>query len=89
MPLVSTPLVRSQESPPRSFKLVRPSTLPPISALSFWIPEGLTQAESNLKGWNSHVHSEFPINVESSNLSRDNLSREIGDNLSGYDLSRE
>ena len=31
-----------------------------------------------LEGWNSHVHGEFPGNFESSNLSRDNLSREIG-----------
>ena len=30
------------------------------------------------KGWNSHVHGEFPGKFESSNLSRDNLSREIG-----------
>ena len=29
-------------------------------------------------GWNSHVRREFPGNVESTNLSRDNLSREIG-----------
>ena len=29
------------------------------------------------KGWNSHVHRELPGNVESTNLSRDNLSREI------------
>ena len=28
------------------------------------------------KGWNSHVHMEFPGNLESTNLSRDNLSRE-------------
>ena len=32
----------------------------------------------NRKGWNSHVHREFPGKFESSYLSRDNLSREIG-----------
>ena len=31
-----------------------------------------------LKGWNYHVHREFPGGFESANLSRDNLSREIG-----------
>ena len=30
------------------------------------------------KGWNSQAHREFPGNVESTNLSRDNISREIG-----------
>ena len=32
----------------------------------------------NFKGWNYHVHMEFPGSFESTNLSRDNLSREIG-----------
>ena len=36
-----------------------------------------TQSPFNLKGWNSHVHRELPIHFESTNLSRDNLSREI------------
>ena len=31
-----------------------------------------------IKGLNSHVHREFPGNVESTNRGRDNLSREIG-----------
>ena len=31
-----------------------------------------------LTGWNSHVHRGFPRKFESSDLSRDNLSREIG-----------
>ena len=31
-----------------------------------------------MKGRNSHVHREFPGSVESSNLIRDNVSREIG-----------
>ena len=30
------------------------------------------------KGWNSHVHGEFPGKFESSNVRRDNVSREIG-----------
>ena len=32
----------------------------------------------NFKGWNSHVHRESPGKFESTHLSRDNLSREIG-----------
>ena len=32
----------------------------------------------NIKGWNSHVHRGFPGKFESSNLSRDNVSGEIG-----------
>ena len=32
----------------------------------------------HVKGWNSHVHRGFHINVESTNLSRDDPSREIG-----------
>ena len=32
----------------------------------------------NCKGWNSNVHRGLPGNFESTNLSRDNLSREIG-----------
>ena len=32
----------------------------------------------NLDGWNSHVHRGFPGKFESSNVSRDNISREIG-----------
>ena len=32
----------------------------------------------NLKGWNSQVHRGFPRKSESSNVSRDNVSREIG-----------
>ena len=32
----------------------------------------------NLKGWDSHVHRGFPGRFESSNISRDNVSREIG-----------
>ena len=30
------------------------------------------------KGWNAHVHREYPGKFESRNLSRGNLSREIG-----------
>ena len=32
----------------------------------------------SFRGWNSHAQKEFPGNFESNNLSRDNLSREIG-----------
>ena len=32
----------------------------------------------NLKGWNSHVHRKFTGRFESSNVSRDNVSREMG-----------
>ena len=32
----------------------------------------------NFKGWNSKAHRDFPGKFESINLSRDNLSREIG-----------
>ena len=32
----------------------------------------------NSKGWNTHVHRNFPGFVGSTNLSRDNMSREIG-----------
>ena len=46
-----------------------------ISVLRFWISQGSTL---NFKGWNSHVHREFPVNLASINLSGDNLSREIG-----------
>ena len=35
----------------------------------------------NLKRWNSQAHREFPGKFESSNLSRDNPSREIGRSL--------
>ena len=31
----------------------------------------------NITGWSSHIHREFPRYFESTNLSRDNLSREI------------
>ena len=36
------------------------------------------QHNLDCKGWSSHVHREFPGNVESTNLSRDDLSGEIG-----------
>ena len=49
----------------------------PISLLRFWISEGLSQFSIKYKGWNSHVHREFPGNFESLNLSRNNI-REIG-----------
>ena len=49
----------------------------PISVLRFWISEGHKQ-KINSKGWNSHVHREFPGSFEPRNPSRDNLNREIG-----------
>ena len=38
----------------------------PMSVLRFWISEGLTQAESQsqVKGWKSQAHREFPRNRE-------------------------
>ena len=56
----------------------RARLIPLISVLRFWISDGLTQAESKFKGWNSHVHREFPRKFESSNVSRGNVSRVIG-----------
>ena len=41
-----------------------------------WISEGLTQAERDFKGWNSHAHRGFPGKFEFTNLRRDTLSRE-------------
>ena len=32
----------------------------PISVLRFWISEGRLKQNLNVKGWNSHVHREFP-----------------------------
>ena len=52
--------------------------LRPISVLRLWISGGLTQAESQFKEWNSQAHEEFAGKFESSSLSRDDLSREIG-----------
>ena len=46
--------------------------------LRLWISEGLTQANLDLKGWNSHVRREFPTKFESAILRLENLSREIG-----------
>ena len=52
--------------------------LRPISVLRFWISEGDSSTILNLEGWNAHLHREFQAKLESTNLSRDNLSREIG-----------
>ena len=38
----------------------------------------------NSKGWNSHVHRGFPGKFESSNVSRDNVSREIGRSTASF-----
>ena len=45
--------------------------------LSRKLPEVSGDAR-RFKGLNSNVHREFPGNLESSNVSRDNVSREIG-----------
>ena len=37
-----------------------------------------------LRGWNSHVHREFPGKLESSNLNREILSRKIGRKKQGW-----
>ena len=53
--------------------------LRPVCVLRLWISEGLTRSGIlTFKGWNSIVHGGFPENVESRNLSRDNLGRGIG-----------
>ena len=38
------------------------------------------------KGWNSHVHRGLPGKFESSDLSRDNVSRKIGRSMRHMDL---
>ena len=53
------------------------TSLRPISLLTLWISEGSTQ-DLNSKGWNSQAHGGFPGKFESSNVSRDNVRREIG-----------
>ena len=58
----------------------------PISVLIFWMSRGFDSGRILISragilmsmGGDSHVHGELPGNVESTNLSRDNLSREIG-----------
>ena len=62
------------------------SSVRPISLLTMWISEGWTL---NLKGWNFQVHRGFPGKCESSNVSRDNVSREIGRKTSGAPFKRE
>ena len=69
---------RSEYMPESSAESCAMRALRPISALRLWISEGLTRAQSYCKGWNSQAHREFPGKFESRNLSRDNLSREIG-----------
>ena len=48
------------------------------TVLRFWISEGFLKQHIDVKGWDSHAHGEFPGSFESTNLSRDNRSREIG-----------
>ena len=54
------------------------SIIRPISLLTLWISQGLTQARLDFKGWNSQAHRGFPGKFESSNVSRLNVSRRIG-----------
>ena len=50
----------------------------PISLLRFWVSWVWLNQNLNSTGWNSHIQWEWSGNLESTNLSRDNLSREIG-----------
>ena len=50
----------------------------PISLLKMWILRVWLKDNLNWKGWNCHVHRVFSGMLESSNVSRDNVSREIG-----------
>ena len=45
------------------------------SVLRFWMSEGLTQQNLNMKGWNLYVRREFPRKLESRSLSREIPSR--------------
>ena len=55
---------------------------PPVCAQSPYEHCGSQRAglkhNLNVNGWNSQVHRGFPGKFESSNVSRDNVSREIG-----------
>ena len=42
----------------------------------------------NIKGWYSHVHRAFPGKFESTDLGRDNISREIGHTISSPERTR-
>ena len=48
------------------------------SLLRFWISKSLTHAYLKFKGWDSQARKEVPGKFETRNLSRENLSREIG-----------
>ena len=52
--------------------------LRPISVLRFWSSEGRLRQNLKFKGWDSQVQRRFPGMFESTNLRRENLSREIG-----------
>ena len=49
-----------------------------ISLLTLWISEGLLEHSLHLRGWNSQAHGKFPGKFDSSNISKDNVSRGIG-----------
>ena len=44
----------------------------------FWFQRVWLKHNLNFKEWTSHIQRDFPGNYESTNLSRDSLSREIG-----------
>ena len=52
--------------------------LRPTSVLRFWILRFWLEQSLNVKGWNSQANREFTRNLESTNLSREILSRQIG-----------
>ena len=59
-------------------------SLRPICVLRLWISEGNILI---VKAWNSQAHREFHGKFESSNLSNDHLSREIGRRLAWVSFS--
>ena len=69
------PRARAWCAPPRSLRSVL--LVRPISLLTLWIFEGWKH-NLNSKGWYSQARMGFPGKFESSNVSRDNRSREIG-----------
>ena len=58
--------------------MLRPISVRPISLLDSGFQRVCLERNLHLKGWNSHVHRGFPGKFESSNVSRDNVSRETG-----------
>ena len=65
--------------PPAGARRISPKADLRTKILNF---RGLLQQNLDFKGWNSRVHREFPGKLESTNLSRDTRSREIGRRVS-------